>query len=112
MLAQAISSLSTRRVQREIRAVLESTHKINTSKAWQNFLVPQSDSYHSDPASAYAGVKIVLSDVAGTFLDLFSAAPVIAFRAAFLRYGIKLPDSEILPWMGKGKREHIANIFE
>jgi len=53
----------------------------------------------------------VLLDWAGTTVDFSSRAPVQAMVAAFEQAGVRVTDSDVRRFMGKAKRDHLANVF-
>lgn len=56
-------------------------------------------------------INAVIFDWAGTTVDFGSVAPVLAFKAAFNKYGISVNDDEIRQDMGMAKRDHIEKIL-
>lgn len=56
-------------------------------------------------------IHAVIFDWAGTTIDHGSIAPTVAFRQIFADHDITVTDEQIRTPMGKGKRDHIAEMI-
>ena len=56
--------------------------------------------------------QLFVFDVAGTLVDLFSKAPLIAFHQAFSEFDLYPNEMQMKASMGKNKFEHIQDILK
>jgi len=56
--------------------------------------------------------KAIVCDTSGVIADKFGLAPIICMQRAARKIGLNIPQTDILPWLGLGKRRHLMEIMQ